>query len=402
MGPNKERKNFSLNLAFRKNKSPKTSGFISNRGTSEFRKKFFPGVSKKEWNNYHWQLRKRFQEPNDLREFLNLSEPEDVALASPKRSFKLGITPYYASLIDRENLEDPIRRTVLPVTDELSASEGEYLDPLSEDSNSPVPGIIHRYPDRVLFLVTDYCPVYCRYCTRSRLVGGNSNFEINLSQWKIAIEYIAKTKRIRDVLISGGDPLIYSNDRLDWLLANLRQIPHLEIIRIGTKIPLVLPQRITSGLVRTLKKYHPLYVSIHAIHPNEITEEAAQACERLADAGIPMGSQTVLLKGINDKAEIIKCLMHQLLKIRVKPYYLLQCDPIVGSRHFRTPVETGINIISELRGHTSGYAVPHFIIDLPGGGGKVSLDPDYVYGMEGNNLLIKNFEGRKGFKYPAV
>ena len=284
--------------------------------------------------------------------------------------------------------------------DEFEISEDEFSDPLAEDDHSPVPGIVHRYPDRVLFLVTDYCPVYCRYCTRSRLVGGKSQFDMNLIQWERGIRYIRRTKEIRDVLISGGDPLVYPDDRLEWLLANLHSIPHVEIIRIGTKIPFVLPQRITPNLARIFKRYHPLYLSLHVNHPQEITLESSQACERLANAGIPLGSQTVLLKGINDCVETIRTLMHQLLKIRVKPYYLLQCDPINGSSHFRTSVETGVKIIHGLRGHTSGYAVPHFIIDLPGGGGKISLVPEYIYGKEENKLMISNFEGRKGFRYP--
>ena len=328
-----------------------------------------------------------------------LTQEEKEALSNPLRKLNVSLTPYYASLIDPENPDDPLRRTMIPSSSEFKIDKSEYLDPLAEDSHSPVPGIVHRYPDRVLFLITDFCPVYCRYCTRSRFVGGKAGFDINLEQWRQAIDYIAQTPTIRDVLISGGDPLIYSVSKLEWLLQRLRKIAHLEMIRIGTKVPFVLPQRITPRLTEMLKNYHPLYMSLHVIHPNEITPDASDACVRLANSGIPLGSQTVLLRGINDSVHTIRNLMHKLLKVRVKPYYLLQCDPVHGTAHFRTPIATGIEIIKGLRGHTSGYAVPHFIVDLPEGGGKISLDPEYITGKNGHEILLSNYQGRQGFKY---
>jgi lysine 2,3-aminomutase len=276
---------------------------------------------------------------------------------------------------------------------------GEADDPLGEDMDSPVPGLVHRYPDRVLFMVTDFCSTYCRYCTRSRMVGKSHDYCFNLDQWERAIKYIEATPAIRDVLLSGGDPLTLSDDRLDWMLSRLRRIPHVEFLRIGTKAPVVLPQRITPALTRMLKRYHPLWISIHFTHPDELTPETTQACARLADAGIPLGSQTVLLAGINDDVETMKRLMHGLLKIRVKPYYLYQCDPISGSSHFRTEVEKGLEIIRGLRGHTTGYAVPNYVIDAPGGGGKIPLLPDYVEGRDSDNLLLTNYKGGH-YRYP--
>jgi len=278
-------------------------------------------------------------------------------------------------------------------------SQGEEHDPLGEDNHSPVPGLVHRYPDRVLFLVTDYCSSYCRYCTRSRIVGRRKSH--SPARWQKAIAYIANNPAIRDVLLSGGDPLTMADEQLDWLLGRLQQIPHVEMIRIGTKAPMVLPQRITPELVAMLKKHHPLWVSIHCTHPDELTPEATKACAMLADAGIPLGSQTVLLSGINDSVDTMRRLMHGLVKIRVKPYYLYQCDPIIGSAHFRTPVSKGLEMYQALRGHTSGYAVPNYVIDAPGGGGKIPLIPETVVGREGNDLLIRNYEG-KVYRYPDV
>ena len=259
--------------------------------------------------------------------------------------------------------------------------------------------MIHRYPDRVLFLVTDFCSTYCRYCTRSRILSRKSGGYINKAQWERAIAYIEGNPSVRDVLLSGGDPLTLSDENIDWLLSRLRRIPHVEFLRIGTKVPMVLPQRITPSLTRTLKKYHPLWISIHCTHPDELTPEANQAFERLADAGIPLGSQTVLLAGINDNVETMKRLFHGLLKNRVKPYYLYQCDPIPGSAHFRTTVDKGLEIISGLRGYTTGYAVPTYVIDAPGGGGKIPLLPEYVVGRDGNDLVLKNYKGDI-YRYP--
>ncbi|HEX4297438.1 MAG TPA: KamA family radical SAM protein, partial [Devosia sp.] len=271
---------------------------------------------------------------------------------------------------------------------------GEDPDPLGEEHDMVVPGLVHRYPDRVLFLTTGFCSTYCRYCTRSRMVGEtNGEYSFSVSQWEKAAQYIEAHPEVRDCLLSGGDPLSIGDDKLEWLLTRLRSIKHLEFIRIGTKIPVVMPQRITLKLTRMLKRFHPLWMSVHFTHPDELTPETVEACGRLADAGIPLGSQTVLLKGINDSIEVMKPLMHGLLKARVKPYYIFQCDPVSGSAHFRTPVEKGLEIIRGLRGFTTGYAVPQFIIDAPGGGGKVSVGPDFLLGRDGDDILIRNFEG---------
>ena len=305
----------------------------------------------------------------------------------------VSITPYYMSLVSRDDRNQPLRRTVIPTTAEFDRGLGEADDPLGEDGDSPVPGLVHRYPDRVLLLVTDFCSSYCRYCTRSRMVGHGSiaPAEARLEQ---AFDYIRRTPAIRDVLISGGDPLALSDERLDWILSRLREIPHVEFLRMGTKMPAVLPQRITPELCRMLRKHHPLWMSLHFLHPDECTPESFQACTRLADAGIPLGSQTVLLAGVNDDVETMKRLVHRLLMMRVRPYYLYQCDPITGSAHFRTPVSKGLEIIEGLRGHTTGYAVPNYVIDAPGGGGKIPLQPNYVVGRDGDDLLLRNYPGR--------
>jgi len=308
------------------------------------------------------------------------------------------ITPYYASLMSRSSAEHPIRRTMVPVFDEMLVSQDEAADPLHEGHDSPVPNLVHRYPDRVLFLATGFCSAYCRYCTRSHMVA-KDKCHIGIKAWQPAIDYIKNHTEIRDVLISGGDPLTMAATHIEYLLKSLREIPHVEMIRIGTKVPVVLPQRITRSFVNMLKKYHPLYISVHFTHPDEITPEVAQACKRLVDAGIPLGSQTVLLKGINDNVETMTKLMHELLKIRVRPYYLYQCDPIPGSAHFRTSVNTGLQIIKGLRGHTSGYAVPHFVIDAPGGGGKIPLLPEYKIGYDSEGIILRNYEN-KLFHYP--
>jgi lysine 2,3-aminomutase len=364
-----------------------------------FRKGFFPEVSLAEWNNWHWQLKHRIRDIESLSKLLVLSEDEKLALSRESHPLPVAITPYYASLLERENPAQPVRRTVVPVTDEYFTSPGEAEDPLAEEHDSPVPGLVHRYPDRVLFLVTNFCSTYCRYCTRSRIVGGGKGSPANAAQWEKAIAYIERTPAVRDVLLSGGDPLTLSDEVLEWLISRVRNIRRVELIRIGTKVPVVLPQRITPALVRMLKKYHPIWMSIHFTHPDELTPEANQACERLADGGIPLGSQTVLLSGVNDDVETMKRMVHGLLKIRVKPYYLYQCDPILGSSHFRTPVEKGLEIIRGLRGYTTGYAVPHYVIDAPGGGGKIPLLPEYFIGRSGDDLLLRNYEG-KVFSYP--
>lgn len=364
----------------------------------DFREKYFPEATQEDWNNWHWQLANRFRNINDVTKVLNLSSQEYNALSSSTNALPISVTPYYMSLIDSNNNEQAIRKAVIPVCAETVMSDGESKDPLNEDSCSPVPGIVHRYPDRVLFLVTDFCSVYCRYCTRSRMVGHSENYN-SVRQWEKAIEYIENNKQIRDVLISGGDPLTLPDEMLEWLLTKLRKIPHVEILRIGTKAPVVLPQRITQNLVDMLKKYHPLMMSIHFTHPDELTPETQKACNMLADAGIPLGSQTVLLKGINDNVETMTKLYHELLKVRVKPYYLYQCDPIPGSSHFRTSVKKGLDIIHGLRGFTSGYAIPHYVIDAPGGGGKTPLLPEYYIGKDGNDILLKSYDGNV-YRYP--
>ena len=376
-----------------------TPKFKTSQKTALFRKKYYPAVSSAEWNDWHWQLKNRIRDIDTLRQITNLSGDEIKAIGLSENGLPLNITPYYASLIDRDNPEHPVRKAIVPVTAESVMSYGEAEDPLGEDTDSPVQGLVHRYPDRVLFLVTDFCSSYCRYCTRSRMVGGSHCPVSDKTRWEKAINYIAENKSIRDVLLSGGDPLTLSDESLEWLLSSIRKIDHVEMIRIGTKIPVVLPQRITPALTRMLKKYHPLWMSIHFMHPEELSPETAQACERLADAGIPLGSQTVLLKGINDSVDTIKSLVHGLLKIRVKPYYLYQCDPIPGSGHVRTSVEKGLEIINGLRGHTTGYAVPTYVIDAPGGGGKIPMLPDYIEGRDGDDLLLRNYRGGV-YRYP--
>jgi lysine 2,3-aminomutase len=367
--------------------------------TRAFRKRFFPHTTLKEWQDWQWQLRHRIRDAETLGRMIHLSDDEQRAMKGQAGLLPLAITPYYASLLDPWNPQQALRRTVVPTVHEQFRGSDEADDPLHEDEDSPVPGIVHRYPDRVLFLVTGQCSTYCRYCTRSRMVGHQRNHCLNTEQWEQGLAYIASHPEVRDVLLSGGDPLTLADGQLEWLLAHLRRIPHVELIRIGTKVPVVLPQRITPALTRMLKQYHPLWLSIHAAHPDELTAETARACTRLADAGIPLGSQTVLLAGINDNVETMRRLVHGLLMVRVKPYYLYQCDPIPGSSHFRTPVAKGLEIIRGLRGFTTGYAVPTYVIDAPGGGGKVPLLPDYALGREGGDLLLRNYAG-KVFRYP--
>ncbi|MBU2619769.1 MAG: KamA family radical SAM protein [Proteobacteria bacterium] len=373
--------------------------FSSQPPSRTFRQRHFSFATDDEWHDWRWQLRNRITSLKKLGKLIDLSDSERQAMAFNGATLPLAITPYYASLISPDDPKQPLRRTMVPTVSELLVSQGEEHDPLGEENHSPVPGLVHRYPDRVLFLVTDYCSNYCRYCTRSRMVGRRKGY--SSARWLKAIAYIAANPNIRDVLLSGGDPLTMPDEQLDWLLSRLRQIPHVEMIRIGTKAPMVLPQRITSELVGTLKKHHPLWMSIHCTHPDELTEEATRACAMLADAGIPLGSQTVLLSGINDSLDTMRQLMHGLVKIRVKPYYLYQCDPIIGSAHFRTPVSKGLEIYQGLRGHTSGYAVPNYVIDAPGGGGKIPLIPETVVGREGNDLLLRNYEGTV-HRYPDL
>ncbi len=357
-----------------------------------FRRRFHADVPAAQWNDWRWQLRHRVRTLAALERVLHLGADERLALGQSGALLPFAITPYYLSLLDPDDPADPLRRTVIPARAERLRTPGEADDPLGEDGHSPVPGVIHRYPDRVLFLVHDFCATFCRYCTRSRVVG-QGELHPGRARLEAAIAYIARTPAIRDVLLSGGDPLTLADAKLDWLLGELRRIPHVEILRLGTKVPAVLPQRITPELVRVLRRHHPLFLGLHFIHPDECTPEAARACGRLADAGIPLGSQTVLLRGVNDTVPVMRDLVHRLLMMRVRPYYLYQCDPISGSAHFRTPVARGLEIIRGLRGWTSGYAVPTYVIDAPGGGGKIPLQPDSVVGRDGDDLLLRSFTG---------
>jgi len=364
--------------------------------TKAFREKFYPLISDKEWNNWQWQVQNRIQSHEKLSRVLTLSQEETPVNRTSQ--LPLSITPYYLSLISPDDPDQPLRKSVVPNVNELRQMPGESDDPLGEDHQSPVLGLVHRYPDRVLFLLSGFCSTYCRYWTRSRVVG-QGTIHPSRARWEKVLKYIEETPAVRDVVLSGGDPLTLGDDSLEWVLSRLRQIDHVEVIRIGTKAPAVLPQRITPNLVKMFKKYHPLWMSLHFTHADECTPETTKACERLADAGIPLGSQTVLLKGINDSAKTMTSLMHGLMKMRVRPYYLYQCDPITGSGHFRTSIKKGLEIIRSMRGFTSGYAVPTYVVDAPGGGGKIPLMPDYVQGHTADNLVMTNYENRT-FLYP--
>lgn len=358
------------------------------------------GVLEKEWSDWRWQLRHRITTLEKLKEIIDLTPEEIEGIKHSKGRLALAVTPYFASLMDPVNANCPIRRQAVPRIEEIRLSKSEMVDPLGEDTHSPVPGLVHRYPDRVLLLVTDQCAVYCRYCTRRRLVGSNER-SITQGNFEEVLKYLKTHRKVRDVLLSGGDPLLLENERLEEILSRLRAIPHIEILRIGTRVPVTLPQRITGGLVRMLKKYHPLMISIHFTHPKEITDSVRRACNELADGGLPLGSQTVLLRGINDKPYIMKKLVQELLKIRVRPYYIYQCDLTMGTGHFRTSVAAGIQIIEKLRGHTTGYAVPTYVVDTPGGGGKIPLQPDYVVSKGRGKIILRNYEG-KVFEYPEA
>ncbi len=373
---------------------PRPAAHRSHRPTGAAKKKpRAEGPSAREWNDWRWQLRHRIRDLAGLDAAFSLTDDERSAIERIGGHLPVGITPYYARLIDPNDPADPIRLTMVPQTGELEQGPGEADDPLAEDSHMPVPGLVHRYPDRVLFLVTSFCATYCRYCTRARLVGKTGEYHFNTHQYEMALDYLREHTEIRDVLLSGGDPLTMQDDRLEWILSRLRAIPHIEFLRLGTKIPAVLPQRITPELCRMLRKVHPFWMSIHFMHPNELTPEVAKACGRLADAGIPLGAQIVLQRGVNDNVETMKKLVQGLLKIRVRPYYIYQCDPISGSAHLRTPIEKGLEIIAGLRGFTTGYAVPTFVVDAPGGGGKIPLFPDTLIGREGDHVLFRNYEG---------
>ncbi len=356
-------------------------------------------VPASDWNDWHWQLRNRITSLEQLESLVRLSKEERAGCLFAPGKLSLAVTPHFFNLIDPEDPDCPVRRQVIPRIEESDVAPGESPDPVGEESTMPVPGIVHRYPDRVLFLVTDRCAAYCRYCTRSRLVSNAQAYDFHPELEK-GLAYIAAHPEIRDVLISGGDPLLLSDAKLDQLLGRLRAIPHVEFIRIGSRIPVFLPQRVTEGLCDALKRHGPVWLSIHVNHPKEVTAELAAACERLAFAGVPLGNQSVLLRGVNDDEEVMRALLHRLLMIRVRPYYLYACDLIEGSSHLRVPVERGIEIIRSLRGHTTGYAVPQFVIDAPGGGGKVPVNPAYVRAIQDGIVELRNFEGRS-FTYPS-
>ncbi len=376
---------------------------------ARFLSRHFPGATQREWNDWRWQIANRIADAETAARLWRLSDDERAALARPRATLPLAVTPYYARLVDPCDPAQPLRRTVLPATAEDLRAPGEADDPLAEDACSPVPGLVHRYPNRVLFLATGFCSTYCRYCTRSRQVGAAcaattrggaaAGPEGLRRRWQACLDYIARTPQVADVLLSGGDPLTLPDAALDWLLTRLRAIRHVEIVRIGTKVPAVLPMRVTKHLARMLKKHHPLWMSLHFAHPRELTADTRQACAILADAGIPLGSQTVLLAGVNDTPQALGGLFQGLLSQRVRPYYLYQCDPISGSAHFRTPVARGVEILRALRGRLSGYAMPTFVIDAPGGGGKIPLAPEYTLGYSGDDLVLHNYAGGL-YRYP--
>lgn len=351
-----------------------------------------------DWGDAKWQLRNRVDNLAGLESRINLTDEERAGVLLAGSKLAMSITPHYFNLIDRDDPDCPIRRQVIPRIEEGWTAPEELSDPCGEDSHMPVPGLVHRYPDRVLFLVTDRCASYCRYCTRSRVVSGVGEQHLE-TQWEAAFAYLERTPAVRDVLLSGGDPLLFSDARLDRILTRLRAIPHIQFVRIGSRIPIFLPQRITPELCEMLRKHHPLFISIHTNHPRELTTEVCDALGRLADAGVPLGNQSVLLRGINDSIEVQKTLVHKLLMCRVRPYYLYQCDLINGSSHLRTSVAEGVSIIDGLRGHTTGYAIPQFVIDGPGGGGKIPINPNYIIDSQPGKVTLRNFEGHV-FEYP--
>ena len=359
---------------------------------------FFKDATPLDWEDWRWQLRNRIRTKEILAKLINLIPEEEEGIDNAGEKLTMSIPPYFASLMDPEDPKCPIRLQSVPLKYELETSPEEMTDPCGEDKNSPVHGLVHRYPDRVLFLVNEMCAMYCRYCTRSRMVG-DGHRTLSMATYNAAFDYIRSNKKIRDVLISGGDPLTLADNVLEYIIKTLKSIPHVEFVRIGTRIPVTLPQRVTHHLVSMLKKYSPIWMSIHFNHPKEITKRVKFACDLIADHGIPMGSQTVLLRGINDNPTIMKKLVHELLKIRVRPYYIYQCDPIIGSKHFRTPISVGINIMEHLRGHTTGYAVPTFVVDAPGGGGKIPIGPNYIVSREEGKTVLRNYAGKQYVYY---
>jgi len=351
----------------------------------------FADIPDEQWEDWRWQLSHRLNSVEDFEQIVDLTESERFAL-SQHGLFRVDITPYFASLMDPHNPNDPIRKQILPTKEEILPFTGEMEDSLAEDAHSPVPGLVHRYPDRVLMLVTNQCASYCRYCTRSRIVGDPTK-AFSSKDFEAQLDYLRRTPQVRDVLLSGGDPLTLAPRVLERLLTALREIPHIEILRIGSRVPVFMPQRITDELCDMLQRFHPLWINIHVNHPKEITPELAQACDKLTRVGIPLGNQAVLLAGVNDDPHIQRKLVHDLVRIRVRPYYLYQCDLVHGAGHFRTPIGKGIEIIESLRGHTSGFAVPTYVVDAPGGGGKIPLNPNYIISYSDHKVVLRNYEG---------
>ena len=360
----------------------------------------WPDVAQADWDDYKWQLRNRVDSLADLEARMLLTDEERAGVLLAGTKLAMAITPHFLNLIDRDDPECPIRRQVIPRIEETLESDWEMADPCGEDGDMPVPGLVHRYPDRVNFLITDRCASYCRYCTRSRVVSGAGHQHLE-TEFEAAFRYLEEHREIRDVLLSGGDPLLFSDGKLERILRRLRSIEHIEFLRIGSRVPIFLPQRITPELCAMLRQFHPLFVSVHTNHPRELTLEVKAALERMADAGIPLGNQSVLLNGVNDRIDVMRTLVHKLLRCRVKPYYLYQMDLILGSSHLRVPVARGLEIIQGLRGHTSGYAVPTYVIDAPGGGGKVPIHPETVLQRNGERVIVRNYEG-KVYEYPEA
>ncbi len=350
-------------------------------------------VSDADWLDWRWQLRNRLTSADELARFVRLTDEDRAGIAAGAGLFRIGIAPYYAALMDPIHPSCPIRMQVIPRPQEARVSAGEYRDPLGEDGLSPAPAIVHRYPDRVLLLALDRCAVYCRHCNRRRMVGQDDGV-IARADLEAAIAYIRRTPQIRDVLISGGDPLTLSTEKLAWILGEVRAIEHVDIIRIGTRVPVALPMRIDDELCAMLRRFHPLFVNTHFNHPKEVTPEAKAACEKLADAGIPIGNQTVLLRGVNSQARTLEVLFRALLRMRVRPYYLFQGDPVEGTDHLRTPVAAGIEIMNQLRGRVTGMAMPHLVLDAPGGGGKIPIGPSYILSWGEREVTLRNYENR--------
>jgi lysine 2,3-aminomutase len=349
-------------------------------------------VTEEQWNDWMWQLTNTIRTVDDLKKVVNLTPEEEQGVRVSMETIPLNITPYYASIMDPDDPRCPVRMQSVPLSSESMKTAFDLEDPLHEDEDSPVPGLTHRYPDRVLFLVTNQCSMYCRYCTRRRF-SGQVGMGVPKKQLDAAIDYIRNTPEVRDVLISGGDGLLINDRILEYILKSLREIEHVEIIRIGTRAPVVFPQRITENLCNILKKYHPVWLNTHFNHSLELTPEAKKACEMLADSGVPVGNQAVILAGINDSVRIMKKLMHDLVMTRIRPYYIYQCDLSEGIGHFRAPVSKGLEIMEGLRGHTSGYAVPTFVVDAPGGGGKIPVAPNYIISQSSKKVVLRNFEG---------